>query len=173
MVQPGRPLAERCTLGGAQRPPGGFMAAPEVAVLEVARSRFRLAGRDRWSHVGHFSSLGACGKAAFETAWHRAGSAARAGSLAQLGVRSVALPARGRQLHRWARRGLRMASARERELLVGFPRDNTLPALRSGEVKADPRKEAAVRLSLVGNLSSVPSTALVVGRLLAHWGYLS
>ena len=45
---------------------------------------------------------------------------------------------------------------------MGFPRDRTLPALRSGEAKADPPKEAAVHDSQVGNAWSVVSTALLV-----------
>ena len=68
---------------------------------------------------------------------------------------------------------LRMATARERELVMGFERDHTLPALKSGEAKAEPTRELGVRLSMVGNSWAVPSTAFLLSRLLAEWGLLT
>lgn len=68
---------------------------------------------------------------------------------------------------------LRMATPREREALLGFARHHTLPALKSGEAKADPTRELGVRLSLLGNSWSIPSTSFLLSRVLKEWGYLS
>ena len=68
---------------------------------------------------------------------------------------------------------LRMATPREREALMGFARDHTMPALASGDAKHNPTLEMGVRLSLLGNSWSVPSTAFLLSRVLAEWGYLT
>ena len=69
--------------------------------------------------------------------------------------------------------GLRMATMNEREDLLGFPRDHTLPAVKSGAAKSSPGLERAVRLSLCGNTWSVPATAFQLGSLFAEWGIFS
>ena len=68
---------------------------------------------------------------------------------------------------------LRMATPREREALMGFGRDHTLPALKSGEAKSDPGRELGVRLSMCGNSWSIPATAYLLSGVLHEWGYLS
>jgi hypothetical protein len=61
----------------------------------------------------------------------------------------------------------------EREQLLGFPKDHTLAAVKSGVAKSNPGYEKACRLSLCGNSWSVPATAFQIGSLLSEWGFLT
>ena len=54
---------------------------------------------------------------------------------------------------------------------MGFPRDHTLAAVKSGLAKSNPGYELACRLSLCGNSWAVPVTALLIGSVLAEWGF--
>ena len=65
-----------------------------------------------------------------------------------------------------------MCTINERELLLGFPRDHTLAAVKSGVAKSNPGYELACRLSLCGNSWAVPGTAFLIGSVLAEWGFL-
>ena len=69
--------------------------------------------------------------------------------------------------------GLWMCTMNGREQLLGFPKDHTLAAVKSGVAKSNPGYEKACRLSLSGNSWSVPATAFQIGSLLAEWGFLT
>ena len=65
-----------------------------------------------------------------------------------------------------------VASAEERELLMGFPRHHTLPALPSGQMKADPFRAFAVRASLMGNSFQVRVVTMLLSHLACELGFL-
>ena len=67
---------------------------------------------------------------------------------------------------------LRRPSSTERELLMGFKKNFTQCAMKSGEAKSDPRGLEVMRQSLLGNSFHVEVVAWLVAHLRRRWGYL-
>ena len=59
-----------------------------------------------------------------------------------------------------------------REMLLGFPKDNTLCCLPSAERRMNPRKWEDVRCSLIGNTFHVPTIAWLLACFFVQEGVL-
>ena len=70
----------------------------------------------------------------------------------------------------WRKDEARVPNARERERILGFPVDYTYNCLNKTDTKKSPVHHDDVRLSLLGNTSSVPVLAFFLLQLLAPLG---
>ena len=148
------------------------MAALSSCLHRVAGAELPLARGGQEPADSDLFEVGAPAYATGHAPWIGQSGAPRAGTLALTSYAASPYQFVDSNCVQRQDKSLIMVSAQEREVLMGFPRDHTLPATRSREAKANPREEAAVRMSLVGNSWSVPVTAFLLSRILAEWGFL-